>query len=55
MDVWVRKSDLRPAQFAMAVDAGDQGNVSLTLTLSNIDQAVTIAAPPADQIDTSTP
>jgi hypothetical protein len=55
MDVWVRKSDLRPAQFAMAVDAGDQGNVSVILTLSNIDQAVTITAPPADQIDTSTP
>lgn len=55
LDEWVQKSDLRPVQFAAAVDAGDQGNVAITLTLSNIDQAVTIAAPPADQIDTSTP
>lgn len=55
LDEWVQKSDLRPVQFAVAVDAGDQGNVAITLTLSNIDQAVTIVAPPADQIDTSTP
>ena len=53
LDEWVQKSDLRPVQFAAAVDAGDQGNIALTLTLSNVDQPVTITAPPADQIDTS--
>jgi hypothetical protein len=49
--VWVRKSDLRPAQVSAAIDAGDSGNVTLTLVLSNIDAPVVIDPPPADQVE----
>jgi hypothetical protein len=49
IDVWSRKNDLRPAKLAFGVDAGTQGSGTLTLTIT-YDQALTIAAPPADQI-----
>ena len=49
LDVWSRKNDLRPAKLALGVDAGDQGSGTVTFTIT-YDQAVTIAAPPADQI-----
>jgi hypothetical protein len=49
IDVWSRKNDLRPAKLAFGIDAGTQGSGTLTLTIT-YDQAVTIAAPPADQI-----
>jgi hypothetical protein len=48
-DVWSRKSDLRPAKLAFGVDAGTQGTATMTFTFV-YDQAVTIAAPAADQI-----
>lgn len=50
VDVWVRKSDLRPAKLVATVNAGAQGTIAVTVTLSNIDASVTIDAPPADQI-----
>ena len=53
VDVWVRKNDLVPAKALLTVNAGDQGSLSVTLTVSNVNSAVTIAAPPADQIDTA--
>jgi hypothetical protein len=49
VDVWSRKNDLRPAKLALTVDAGSQGSGTVTFTLT-YDQAVTIAAPPAEQI-----
>jgi hypothetical protein len=48
-DVWSRKNDLRPAKVAFGADAGTQGSATMTFTFT-YDQAVTIAAPPADQI-----
>jgi hypothetical protein len=49
VDVWSRTNDLRPAKLALGVDAGTQGNATLTFTLS-YDTGVSIAAPPPDQI-----
>lgn len=49
IDVWSQKNDLRPAKVAFAVDAGTKGTFTLTLTLT-YDQALSISAPPADQI-----
>jgi hypothetical protein len=51
VDVWVRKNDLVPAKAVATVDAGDQGSLSFTLVVSNINGTVTIQAPPADQIE----
>jgi len=51
LDVWVRKSDLVPAKAVATVSAGDQGSLTVTLTLSNVNGSVSIQAPPADQID----
>lgn len=53
VDVWVRKNDLVPSKALVTINAGDQGTLTLTLTVSNVNSAVTIAAPPADQIDTT--
>ena len=48
-DVWSRKNDLRPAKLALGIDAGTQGSATMTFTMT-YDQALTIAAPPAEQI-----
>lgn len=53
VDVWVRKNDLVPAKALLTVNAGDQGSLTITLTVSNVNGTVTIAAPAADQIDTT--
>src|SRR3954453_8800650 len=50
VDVWVQKTDLRPAKFTIAANAGDQGTVSVVTTLSNYDQPVTINPPAATDI-----
>ena len=50
MDVWTRKSDYRPARLVIAVDGGTAGTATITVDLTAYDAAVTIAAPPADQI-----
>ncbi len=50
VDVWSQKSDGRPSRLVIAVDGASQGTLSLTIDLTNYDAAVTIAAPPADQI-----
>lgn len=50
VDVWVRKNDLRPARLVAAINGGDQGSLTLTITLSNFDATISIDAPPADQI-----
>lgn len=53
IDVWVRKNDLRPAKLLATINAGTQGTLTVTVTISNIDSAVTIDAPPTDQVDTT--
>ena len=53
IDVWTRKNDLRTAKMTMAVKAGDQANVTVTMT-ATYDGAVSIAAPPADQVGEGT-
>jgi len=50
VDVWTSKADLRPTRIVLAVDAGSDGSLTLTVDLTNYDAAVTIAAPPADQV-----
>jgi hypothetical protein len=50
VDLWSQKSDLRPSRLVIVIDAGSQGKLTLTINLTNYDAAVTIAAPPADQI-----
>jgi hypothetical protein len=47
VDVWVQKTDLRPAKMTVGANMGDQGNLSVAVTLSAYDAAVTIN-PPAD-------
>jgi hypothetical protein len=45
LDIWTQKDNLRPAKIGITAEAGDQGTVSVTLTLSNYDAPVTISAP----------
>jgi hypothetical protein len=49
VDIFSRKSDLRPAKISFAMDLGAQGNVAGTFEFT-YDQGVNISAPPADQI-----
>lgn len=50
LDLWVQKDDLRPAKMTVKILAGDMGTVDVTVTFTSYDAAVTIDAPPADQI-----
>jgi hypothetical protein len=50
LDVYVRQNDLRPSRIVFSGDAGDDGNLDATVTFSDWDAAVDIAAPPADQV-----
>lgn len=50
VDVWTQQSDGRPSRVTIALDAGAQANLTITIDLTNYDAAVTIAAPPADQV-----
>ncbi|HYM83096.1 MAG TPA: hypothetical protein VEY67_02955 [Candidatus Dormibacteraeota bacterium] len=50
VDVWVRTNDLRPARLVLTGDSGSAAGLSLTVTLSGWDAAVTVTAPPADQV-----
>ena len=50
VDLWSQKSDNRPSRLVIVIDAGTSGKLTLTVDLTNYDAAVTIAAPPADQI-----
>lgn len=53
LDLWVEKDSFRPVKATVAVDMGTTGKLTVTAALSKFDQAVTITAPPADQIDAS--
>ena len=46
----VEKDTLRPAGVDLTVDLGSQGSVTVAVTLSKWDEAVSIEAPPADQV-----
>lgn len=50
VDLWTQKSDLRPSRVVLLIDAASLGNVSVTVDLTNYDAALTITAPPADQV-----
>ena len=50
LDLYTQKSDFRPVKLTMAVNGGDQGNLVITVELSNFDAPVSIDAPSADQI-----
>ena len=50
VDLWSQKSDLRPSRLVVLIDAGSSGKLTLTVDLTNYDAAVTISAPPADQV-----
>ncbi len=49
IDVWVEKSTMHPLKVSATVDASGS-TVGVTMTLGNYDAAVSISAPPADQI-----
>jgi hypothetical protein len=46
----VAKDTLRPAGIDITADLGTQGNVTINVDFSNWDEAVSIQAPPADQV-----
>ena len=46
----IEKDTLRPAGVDLTMDLGSQGNLTVAVTLSNWDEAVSIEAPPADQV-----
>ena len=50
MDLWVQKDDMRPAKMTLTLDLEEMGTIDVTVAFSNYDAAVTIEAPPADQI-----
>jgi hypothetical protein len=50
VDLWTQKSDLRPSRVVILIDAASLGNISVTVDLTNYDAALTIAAPPPDQV-----
>jgi hypothetical protein len=55
IDVWVRKDDLRPAKLVVTADGGAEGKLTVTLELTRWDEPVSITAPPADQVEESSP
>jgi hypothetical protein len=50
LDLWVQKDNLRPAKLAVSINAAEMGTVTVNVTFTNYDAAVTIEAPPADQV-----
>jgi LppX_LprAFG lipoprotein len=50
VDVWVRQNDLRPSQIVIKGDSGTAAGMTVTATFSDWDKAVSIQAPPADQV-----
>jgi outer membrane lipoprotein-sorting protein len=55
VDIWVDRATNRPLKLVVLASAGAQGSVTVTVTLSNYDAAVTIDPPPADQVDEASP
>jgi hypothetical protein len=46
----IEQDTLLPVQAAVLIDGGSNGTFNLTLTLSKFNEAVTISAPPPDQV-----
>ena len=55
VDLWVYTDGNRLAQVEVKGASSTLGNLDLTLTISNYDQPVTVTAPPADQVNVTTP
>jgi hypothetical protein len=55
VDLWVYTDSNRLAQAEIKGASSTLGNLDIVLTISNYDQPVTVAAPPADQIQPTTP
>lgn len=53
IELRINKQTLRPSQVIVTFNAGDQGSLTITISLSDYDKAVTIDAPPADQVETA--
>ena len=51
VDFWVYKADSRPAKLEIKGASASLGNLDFTVTITNYDAAVTVAAPSADQIN----
>lgn len=54
VDLWVEHGTNRPVKLVLTAN-GDSGPITVTLTLSNWDQAVTIEPPPAGDVDETSP
>ena len=54
-DVWVYQSNNDLAQIHLTATSSVVGNIDFMLTLTNIDQPVTISAPPANEISSANP
>jgi hypothetical protein len=50
VDMWIYKDSYRIAQFEAKGASSALGNLDITVTVSNYDEPVTIAAPPASQV-----
>ena len=50
VDLWTRKSDLRPSRVVLVIDMASDGRLTLTIDPTNYDAPLTIAAPTADQV-----
>jgi hypothetical protein len=50
LTIRVEKNTTRLAGLAASVSMGDQGSLTVDLTFSKWDEAVSISAPPADQV-----
>jgi len=50
VDVWVSRTDLRPARLAIEADGGSQGKLAVAIELTGWDATVSISAPPADKV-----
>jgi hypothetical protein len=55
IDVWVNKATLRPAKLVITADGGAEGTITATVELTRWDEAVSISAPPADEVVESSP
>ena len=50
VQVWARRDDLRPVRLVLTADGGASGNLVVDVAFSKWDEAVSISAPPADQV-----
>jgi hypothetical protein len=51
LTILVEKASLRPASISAEIDLGEGGSLTLVVAMSKWDAAVSISAPPADQVE----